>query len=154
LLVPQLKERSMTPLKLVALDDTDLAIVSAHCQDAVCKVGDLEWTPARKQFLVQLNRFAWEASSGWFRQHNERRRSALLFDRVLSVRTTGVDREKPEEVLELLALRWEPGDVPSGVIELVFAGKATIRLSVECIETSLSDLGGAWEAAARPMHQV
>ncbi|TIX62414.1 MAG: DUF2948 family protein, partial [Mesorhizobium sp.] len=30
-------------LKLVALDDQDLSIVSAHVQDAVLKVGELEY---------------------------------------------------------------------------------------------------------------
>lgn len=144
----------MTPLKLVALDAKDLSIISAHCQDAVCKVGECEFAPARKQFTVQLNRFAWEVPSGWFRQHNERRRAVLLFDRVLSVRTSSIDRSKPEEVLDLLALRWDEGDTPSGTIELVFAGQGSIRLAVECIEMSLSDLGAAWAAAARPMHQV
>ena len=35
-------------LKLVALDEEDLKIVSAHVQDAVMKVGDLEFMPARR----------------------------------------------------------------------------------------------------------
>lgn len=144
----------MTPLKLVALDEQDLAIISAHCQDAVMKVADLDWSPVRKQFAAGINRFAWEAKRGWFRQHNERRRAALVFDRVLSVRSAGFDRADKDAVLELLALRWEAGDTPSGVVELVFAGGGTIRLGVECIEAVLSDLGAAWEASGRPAHAV
>ena len=33
------------------------------------KVGDLEYMPAVKQFILAMNRFAWEAKSGLFRQH-------------------------------------------------------------------------------------
>ena len=31
----------MKPLKLIALDEEDLAIVSSHLQDAVVRVGDM-----------------------------------------------------------------------------------------------------------------
>ena len=58
----------------------------------------------------------------------------------------------PDEVLDLLAIRFEEADAPSGVIELVFAGNATIRLQVECIEAQLSDLGAAWSTDAVPDH--
>ena len=35
----------MDTLKLVALDSDDLAVISAHLQDAVLKVGDMAWLP-------------------------------------------------------------------------------------------------------------
>ena len=38
----------MNLLKLIALDEEDLKIVSAHVQDAVLKVGDLEFLPRRE----------------------------------------------------------------------------------------------------------
>ncbi|TIR86018.1 MAG: DUF2948 family protein, partial [Mesorhizobium sp.] len=57
-------------LKLIALDDQDLSIISAHVQDAVMKVSDLEYLPAAKRFVLTMNRFVWEARSGFFRQHN------------------------------------------------------------------------------------
>ena len=50
----------MNALKLVALDDEDLNIISAHTQDAVMKVADLEYLPAAKRFVLPMNRFAWE----------------------------------------------------------------------------------------------
>ncbi|WP_287300778.1 DUF2948 family protein, partial [Mesorhizobium sp.] len=83
----------MNLLKLVALDDQDLSIVSAHVQDAVLKVGDLEYMPAVKRFMMTMNRFVWEAKSGFFRQHNERRQSVLHFDRVLGAKTSGIARD-------------------------------------------------------------
>ena len=90
-------------LKLIALDDQDLSIVSAHVQDAVMKVSDLEFLPAAKRFVLTMNRFVWEAKSGLFRQHNERRQAVLHFDRVLGAKTNGIARDKPAEVLSLLA---------------------------------------------------
>jgi len=140
-------------LRLVALDTDDLAILSAHCQDAVLKVGDLRWLPAEQRFVLSMNRFVWEiAGSGWRKQGYQRRRSALHFDRVGSVRSSGIDREAPETVLELLAITFEPGVSPSGDVVLDFAGGGTIRLGVECLEARLGDLGPAWATAHAPHH--
>jgi Protein of unknown function (DUF2948) len=144
----------MNPLKLVALDPQDLSIVSAHVQDAVMKVGDLEFLPRNKRFVMSMNRFAWEAVSRRLRKKGERRQSVLHFDRVLGVKIAGIDRNKPAEVLSLLAVRFDPADAPAGTVELNFSGGATIRLDVECVEARLADLGGAWEASSLPTHRT
>ncbi|ADV11516.1 DUF2948 family protein [Mesorhizobium sp. M7A.F.Ca.CA.001.09.2.1] len=144
----------MTALKLIALDDQDLSIVSAHVQDAVLKVSDLEFLPAAKRFLLTMNRFVWEAKSGLFRQHNERRQAVLHFDRVLGAKTSGIDRDKPAEVLSLLAISFIEISKPAGIVELIFSGGGAIMLDVECIEARLADIGGAWEATSRPIHKA
>ncbi|RWA62020.1 DUF2948 family protein [Mesorhizobium sp.] len=141
-------------LKLIALDDQDLSIVSAHVQDAVMRVSDLEYLPAAKRFVLTMNRFVWEAKSGLFRQHNERRQSVLHFDRVLGAKTSGIQRDKPAEVLSLLAVSFVAISKPAGIIELVFSGGGTIMLDVECIEARLADIGGSWEATSRPVHRT
>ncbi|RVB62383.1 DUF2948 family protein [Mesorhizobium sp. M7A.F.Ca.CA.002.04.1.1] len=144
----------MTALKLIALDDQDLSIVSAHVQDAVLKVSDLEFLPAAKRFLLTMNRFVWEAKSGLFRQHNERRQAVLHFDRVLGAKTSGIDRDKPAEVLSLLAISFIEISKPAGIVELIFSGGGAIMLDVECIEARLADIGGAGEAPSRPIHKA
>ncbi|MDG4887603.1 MAG: DUF2948 family protein [Mesorhizobium sp.] len=141
-------------LKLIALDDQDLSIISAHVQDAVMKVSDLEYLPAAKRFVLTMNRFVWEARSGFFRQHNERRQSVLHFDRVLGAKTSGIARDKPAEILSLLAVSFVAFSKPAGIIELVFSGGGTIMLDVECIEARLADVGGSWEATSRPVHRT
>ncbi|BCG97069.1 DUF2948 family protein [Mesorhizobium sp. 131-2-1] len=141
-------------LKLIALDDQDLGIVSAHVQDAVMKVSDLEYLPAAKRFVLTMNRFVWEAKSGLFRQHNERRQAVLHFDRVLGAKTNGIPRGKPAEVLSLLAISFVEISKPAGIVELIFSGGGTIMLDVECIEARLADIGGAWEASSRPVHRA
>lgn len=142
----------MSELKLVALDEDDLKVISAHCQDAVLKTRDIAYFPEQKRLVVAMNRFVWEKKTGFFRRDYERRRAALHFDRVLGVKLSGVDRTRPEDVHELLAIRFLPGEAPTGTIDLVFAGDAAIRLDVECIETRLADLGAAWETGSRPQH--
>jgi hypothetical protein len=144
----------MAGLKLLALDEDDLKVISAHVQDAVMKVGDVEFLPAAQRFIVPMNRFAWEVKSGFFRKRNERRQAVLHFDRVLGAKTSGIQRDRRDEVLSLLAVSFVPISAPGGMIELVFSGGGTIMLDVECIEARLADLGGAWQAAARPFHRV
>jgi hypothetical protein len=142
----------MDVLKLIALDDQDLGIISACVQDAVMKVGELEYLPAAKRFVLPMNRFVWEKKSSFFRQHNERRQSVLHFDRVLGAKLSGISRDKPAEILALLAISFVPLSGPAGIVELIFAGDSAIMLEVECIEARLADLGSAWEATSRPAH--
>lgn len=148
----------MADLKLLAMDAEDLGIVSAHCQDAVARSAEMSFNPTEKRFVLVMNRFVWEAAGQTRRfafsrrRDYERRRTVLHFDRVTRVRQTGVLIGDPDQVLALLALRFEAGDEPSGTVELVFAGGSAIRLDVECIEAQLTDLGAAWSTANRPDH--
>lgn len=144
----------MQPLKLVALDEQDLAIVSAHAQDAVLKVADIAWLAKERRLLLTVNRFVWEKKARLFSREHERRRAVLHFEGVSHVRSAGIARDNPDRVLELLALRFIPGTAPAGMIELDFAGAATMVLSVDYIEARLADLGAAWSTAARPRHGV
>ena len=82
------------------------------------------------------------------------RGAALHLARVDSVRSTGIDRGAPETVLELLAVRFEPHEAPSGDVIIDFAGGATLRLGVECLEAQLTDLGPAWSTARAPRHDM
>jgi len=143
----------MSQLKLVALDEEDLAIVSAHVQDAVLKVADLAFLPADKRFVVAMNRFVWENKRGLFSRQHERRRSVLHFENVRAVRISGFKREAGDDVLSLLALRFDAGsEAPAGTIELTCSGGAAIQLDVGYVEARLSDLGAAWETSALPRH--
>lgn len=141
-------------LKLVAFDQEDLRIVAAHVQDALVKVGDLVFDPRQKQFVIPMNRFAWERQQKrlFRRPRYERHQSVLDFSRVLAVRSSGIDRTRPGEILSLLTVNFVKGEPPSGTIELVFSGNAALSLDVECIEARLADTGAAWETASRPRH--
>jgi hypothetical protein len=138
-------------LKLIAMDAEDLAILSAHCQDAVLKVGDLAFLPKERRFALAMNRFVWEEAANR-RSSFERRRSVLHFERVEAVRTLKLDRRRTETILELLAVTFTAKDEPAGTVELAFAGGATLQFDVECIEAQLTDTAAAWETKNLPAH--
>jgi hypothetical protein len=139
-------------LKLQAIDEEDLAVLSAHIQDAVLKVGDLTYLPREKRFAIAMNRFGWEVDDD--HDVHQRRRSALVFDRVTAAQCCHLRRDHADAVLELLALSFEPGAAPAGHVTLHFAAGAMLRLEVECIEARLADLGPAWATAAKPSHEL
>ena len=143
----------MTALKLAALDAEDLAVVSACVQDAVCKVGDIEWLPKEKRLLVKLNRFVWEKLDPAAKTF-ERRRACLHFARVEAVKSARIRRDAPDAVLSLLTVRFEETESPAGHVLLDFAGGGCIRLDVECIEAGLADLGAAWSTDKLPVHEL
>lgn len=139
-------------LKLAALDDEDLQVLSAHLQDAVLRVGDIAYLPKQNRLAAVVNRFDWESARQDKGQYR-RRRAALRFDRVQKAQIQGIRLAAEDAVLNLLAISFEAGAAPSGAILLVFAGGGAIRLEVECIEAELSDLGPVWETASKPEHQ-
>lgn len=152
-------EAKSATAKLAAFDAEDLAVISAHLQDAVVRVGDLAWSPAEHRFSFVMNRYAWEVTGARAGEDpGERRRAALQFDRVFSAKTSRIRREVPDAVLSLLAVTFEPAAdpelAPSGAVVLTFAGGGAVRLEVECIEARLADLGGVWAARARPQHEI
>jgi hypothetical protein len=142
----------MKPLKLIALDEEDLAIVSSHLQDAVVRVGDMIYQPSRRRFAAVLNRFDWEAAQESNSKDYKRRRAALRFDRVFGAKLKNVRPSAEERVLSLLAVRFEPDEAPAGKVTLTFSGDASIQLEVECIEAELRDLGPAWSTRSKPEH--
>ncbi len=146
----------MTQLKLAALDVEDLAVISAHMQDAVLLVGDMKFMPGRGQFAVVANRFDWEhAENGnGDRDSFRRQRTGLHFNRVLTAKAIGINQGRDDGVLELLSITFEAGEAPSGEIIVAFAGGGTLRLSVECIEVQMSDLGTEWETQSKPEHDL
>lgn len=141
---------AMPDLKLLALDSEDLDVISATTQDAVIRVGDMGFAKADQRFAVLMNRFAWEDEG----RVKQRKRAALHFDRVNDVKVSGIDTNSVEGVLELLAIRFNVSDDPAGNVDLEFAGGGTVRLSVECLEARLQDLGAAWAAKATPEHSA
>jgi hypothetical protein len=142
---------AMSPLKLIALDEDDLEVVSSHLQDAVVRVGDMAYQPSKKRFAAVLNRFDWEKAIGGGKGY-ERRRAALRFDRVFGVQLRNVRQSAGDRVLSLLAIRFEPHDPPGGYVTLYFSGDASILLHVECIEAELKDLGPVWRTRHKPEH--
>ncbi len=136
------------PLKLLAEDADDLAVVSAALQDAVAKVGDIGWEPKARRLTIAFNRFRWEAGQ------KQRVRSALQLGGVMKVQTRKLRRERRDAVVELLALTFEPGEAPGGVLTFSFAGGGDLRAEVECVDAVLADLSQPWPTPRAPAHEL
>ncbi|MES2027546.1 MAG: DUF2948 family protein [Pseudomonadota bacterium] len=126
--------------KLIALDADDLAVISAHVQDAAVSVGDIIWRQSEKRLVVGMSRLDWDQTiSG---EVTPRRLvSALRFDRVLACKSRDIDLDTPDIALELLGLEFHGAEPPGGSVVLIFAGGGALRLDVECLECELADLG-------------
>ena len=130
----------MSPLRLRAIDQLDLSVIAAHLQDAVVKVGDMGFDPARRRFAILFNRFMWEdvqdeqgAGPKADRDAPYRRvRSAVHFDGVMRVQSEN----------------------PAGTMSLTFAGGAALRLEVECLDAWLTDISAPWSTPQRPDHDI
>ena len=127
-------------LKLIALDADDLAVISAHVQDALVQTADIIWRQGEKRLVVGMSRLDWEQTlSG--ETAPRRLLAALRFDRVLSCKSRNIDLEAPAAAMELLGIEFHPGEPPAGSAVLLFSQGGALRLDVECLECELTDLG-------------
>jgi len=138
------------PLRLLAEDEDDLEVISAALQDAIAKVGDIEWDAKARRFTLALNRFLWETPAGLL---GARVRTGLQFGSVLAVKSRNLRRDPPDAVIELLAVRFEPGEAPGGAIRLAFAGGGDLELTVECVDAALADISAPWPTPSTPAHE-
>lgn len=145
--------RDYKPLRLMAGDAEDLGVVSACLQDAVAKLGDFAYLPDERRFAFVANRFLWECvgdrSGGVF----ARVRAGAHFDDVVAAQFQNLRTDAKDAVVELLSMRFEPGEDGSGVVMLDFAGGGAVRLEVESINAYLSDMSEPWRTRARPDHK-
>jgi hypothetical protein len=131
----------MSPqLKLIALDSEDLAVISAHVQDARVQTADIIWRQHEKRLVVGMNRLDWEQTLAG-ETEPARLVSALRFDRVLACKSRNINLDAPDAVLDLVGIEFHEQDAPGGTALLLFAHGGAIRLDVECLECELTDLG-------------
>ena len=132
------------PLRLLAEDAEDLAIISAALQDAILRPADIVWERSARRLTVELSRFCWECGG-------TRVRAAMQFGDVMAVKSRGLPR-LPDTALELLAIDFEETEAPGGRVTLMFAGGGDLRAEVECLDAVVVDLSDRWEARVAPTH--
>lgn len=139
-------------LRLLAVDQEDLSVLSAHMQDALVRVGDMAFVPGAHRFALLAARFDWCACVEAGRC--ERARTGLHFEYVKHVSRSGFDQHDPEVLLNVLNIAFEEKDSPAGIVEVHFSAGAALRLEVECLEAHMRDLGDRWQAKATPAHPI
>jgi hypothetical protein len=130
----------MAQLKLIALDADDLAVISAHAQDARVQACDIIWRQGEKRLVIGMSRLDWEQTLAG-ETAPRRLVAALRFDRVLSCKSRNIDLAVRDATLELLGIEFHPRKPPGGCALLMFSHGGALRLDVECLECELTDLG-------------
>ena len=140
-------------LKLLALNDDDLKVLSAHLQDSVILVKDMIFLKKSRTFLMMVNRFMWEdVERGIFRE-NKRIRCAVKFENVLEVKSRNISQKKKDKILELLSIDSEVKNNKKELL-ITFAGNNEIILIVEEINILLDDVGLPWKVKHVPKHEL
>jgi hypothetical protein len=135
-------------LHLTAFDVDDLPALSAQMQDAVLKVGDMQFDKKRKTFACVANRFAWDALPA-----KTRRRSGLRINHVLAARRLHPQPVNAATILSLLSINFEPKDEVAGTLTLQFSGGHGLAFEVDSVDIQLDDLGPAWGTSLEPSHE-
>lgn len=138
-------------LHFVALEEADLAVISAHLQDSIVRIADMAYLPRERRFALLCQRFDWLASE---QGCIERCQAGLHFDAVRHVRFAGFDLTKKDRILNLLSIVFEPSELPAGEVVLTFSAGGAIRLEVDCIEAQMADLDLRWKARHKPGHEL
>ncbi len=136
------------PLRLLAQDAEDLAVISAAMQDAVAKVGDITYEARARLLTIAFNRYCWESGG------SERVRSALQLGGVMNVQARRIRRNARDAVLEVLAVSFDAGpEAPGGIVTISCAGGGDLRASVECVDAVLADVSQPWPTPRAPAHE-
>jgi hypothetical protein len=135
-------------LALRAETAEDVPVLSALVQDAVLTGRDLARDRRRRRFALLLNRFRWEDLEAAARERRpyERVRSLLVIDGALSVEAQGMPPRDADTVLSLLGIGFVAGEDGAGVLTLTFAGDGAVRVTVECVDLTLTDVTRPYRA--------
>lgn len=137
------------PLRLLAEDADDLAVISAALQDAVGRIGDIAYDSRARRLTLALNRYRWEAGG----KARERVRTGLQLGGVLGVKSRKLRRDARGAVVVLLSITFEPGESPGGAVVFTFAGGGDLRAEVECLDLILADVSDPWSTPRTPKHE-
>jgi len=72
----------------------------------------------------------------------------------MSVQARKIRRDRRDAVVELLAIGFEPGEAPGGLLTLSFAGGGDLRAEIECIDAVLADVSEPWPTPRAPAHET
>ena len=141
-------------LKLLAKNQDDLKVISAHLQDSVVTVKDIIFLKKNRTFIMIVNRFMWEdVEKGVFR-NSKRIRCAIKFEEVVKAESKNINQKNRNKPLECLAIKSLITEDESHKIKIFFAGDSIITIVVEVINVILQDLGKSWKAKHIPKHKI
>lgn len=143
-------------LKLLATEAADIEIISAALEGLITSLGEMKYQRRLSSFEITGSRFMWERRStgDTVTQPFHRVRSGFHMGDVQSVRSLNMERDRPDDVQELLCINVTAKDDGQAVIVLKFAANRSIELAVECVNASLTDFGAPWKTERVPKHDL
>ena len=145
---------NQTNLKLLANNTNDLKVISANLQDSILTTKNIANLKKNRLFLLEFNRFMWEDIEKGILRKNKRIRSILKIDNVISVQSKNINQENKDRFLEFLTIEVDENTNNNYNLNLIFAGDALIKITVEVIEVYLDDQGEPWESKTEPKHKI
>ena len=171
-------------LKLRAHDAVDMDVLAALLQDALVPLGQMDYLPRERRFVMVINRFMWERATPGSAAPEAAAPEATVPDTAES----GADEESDARFedgairttshfwrthsglvfdrVRAVATRNLPRGRKSTLLNLLtvasepkritfhFSGGAFLRLEVMDIRCHLEDIGDPWPAGALPRHSV
>lgn len=136
-------------LKLKAESADDLTVLASTLQDAILRVGEIDYAPKQHALTLRLSRYQHE------NDETARILCGLRIDGVLGLKSRGIDRSDGEAMAVLLSMEFVADDTPpGGELHLIFAGGGEILAHIECIDILLSDMGESRVTDKRPLHPL
>lgn len=154
-------------LHLIANGEEDAEVISALMQDTTVRAADIRYEPRQRRLVLAGERFCWE------RRIASRSPVGLKICGVMAAARQGWP-DDGDALLHLLAI-WVEGPEGGGGrgnagaaaggkhgsktagaatrVTLIFAGGPAIRLTVECVDIMMDDLGDPEPTAKVPCHK-
>ncbi len=121
-------------LKLMAIDSEDLAVFSAHLQDAELRIGQIAFLPKHKRFAFVAERLDRQSVPP------VRKSTGVHFEGVTQARQQNIVPNQSNQTLHLLAVTFTSAVAPAGQVTLHCTQGQLIKLDVEFLEAALADL--------------
>ncbi|MBC6402278.1 MAG: DUF2948 family protein [Hyphomonadaceae bacterium] len=136
----------MRKLKLRAESADDVTVISSALQDAILKVGEIDYSSRDRHVTLRVSRYLHEHAPA-------RVLSGLRIDSVMDIKSTGIDRSDPDALMVFLSMEFTPDDEPpGGFLSLKFAGGGEIMAKVEAIDLIMVDVSRPRRTGHRPVH--
>ncbi len=119
--------------RIIANDNEGLQIISACCEGAKVKIGDIKYLKTNKIFLLLIERTKVESED-----NTKKINSICKFDFVDKVKSKNINQNNQDFVLELVAIDYLKNQ-KDYEINLIFSNNAYITLTTETIEVRLED---------------
>ena len=136
-------------LKLTAKDNDDLMALSSLLQDATVLIGDMGYDSETQQFMLVAARFIKNPpdNKDKDKEKGRRRLMGVNISGVMNSKRQGFSPKNSDDVLNLLAIQAKDTN-----IDLVFSGKAMVRLECSAVNVYAADLDEGWSTSFSPKH--